>query len=87
MNQLADLTSDCPAGLDTAPDADLDANERAIAAFIAQGLSNAQIAQQLGMPTGTIAVAIAQSMRKLQVRTRARIAVWAVEQGLCLSRY
>jgi hypothetical protein len=53
-----------------------------VAILIAQGLSNAQIARQLTLTPGTVANHIENILRRLELRSRTSIAVWAVEQGL-----
>jgi two-component system, OmpR family, sensor kinase len=49
---------------------------------IAEGLSNAEVADRLAVAEGTVANHVANILRKLSLRTRTQIAVWAVEHGL-----
>jgi DNA-binding NarL/FixJ family response regulator len=53
-----------------------------VAALIAEGLSNKEIAQQLTLVEGTVGNHVANIMWKLGAKNRVQIAVWAVEQGL-----
>jgi DNA-binding CsgD family transcriptional regulator len=56
--------------------------ERDVALLIAAGLTNAEIAQQLTLVEGTVANHVEHALRKLGLRSRTQIAVWAVEHGL-----
>jgi DNA-binding NarL/FixJ family response regulator len=56
--------------------------QREVAVLIARGLSNAEIAQQLVLTPGTVANHVEAILRRLALRSRTSIAVWAVEQGL-----
>lgn len=56
--------------------------QREIAALIAQGLSNAEIAARLMLAPGTAANHVAQIMRRLGMRKRTQIATWVVRDGL-----
>lgn len=56
--------------------------EREIAALVAAGLSNNQIAADLVLSRRTVEAHIANIMSKLGLRTRVQIAAWAVEKGL-----
>jgi DNA-binding NarL/FixJ family response regulator len=56
--------------------------ERDVATLIAEGLSNAELADRLAVAEGTVANHVANILRKLSLRTRTQIAVWAVERGL-----
>jgi len=47
-----------------------------------RGLSNAEIAEQLGIATGTAKIHIERILRKLGVRDRTQAAVRATEWGL-----
>lgn len=56
--------------------------EREVAALVAEGLSNAQIARRLVITPGTVANHVAHIMRVLGMENRVQVAVWAVEHGL-----
>jgi non-specific serine/threonine protein kinase len=53
-----------------------------VARLVAQGYSNRQIAGQLAIAASTAERHIANILSKLRARSRAEIAVWAVEHGL-----
>jgi DNA-binding CsgD family transcriptional regulator len=53
-----------------------------VAACIAEGLTNDQIAERLVITTGTAANHVEQILRRLDFAGRAQIAVWAAECGL-----
>jgi DNA-binding CsgD family transcriptional regulator/tetratricopeptide (TPR) repeat protein len=59
--------------------------EREVAALVAQGLSNRQIAAELVLTEGTVAVHVKNSLHKLGYRSRAQLAAWAVACGLAPS--
>jgi DNA-binding NarL/FixJ family response regulator len=68
-----------------AVDAPLDAltrREKEIAALVAQGLSNRQIAQELYLSERTIEHHVSRILRKLELASRTEIAAWATEQRL-----
>ena len=56
--------------------------QREVAALVAQGLSNAEIAARLWLTRGTVANHIAQIMRRLGFRRRSQIATWAARHQL-----
>jgi DNA-binding CsgD family transcriptional regulator len=56
--------------------------EREVASLIAEGLTNAEIADRLLLAEGTVANHVDHILRKLGIRSRTQIAVWAVERGL-----
>jgi DNA-binding NarL/FixJ family response regulator len=53
-----------------------------VAAMVAQGLSNRQIAQELFLSERTIENHISKILRKLDVASGTEIAAWATEQRL-----
>ena len=67
--------------VDPPPAEALTRRELEIVQFVAQGLTNMEIAQRLVLETGTVANHVQHIMRKLDVRTRVRVATWAVEQA------
>ena len=56
--------------------------ERAVAALIARGKSNREIADSLGVTPGTIQTHVSSILSKLHFSSRTQIAVWAMEKGL-----
>jgi two-component system, OmpR family, sensor kinase len=56
--------------------------QQEVAACVAEGLSNDEIAQRLTLTSGTVANHVEQMARRLGLRGRTQIAVWAVERGL-----
>jgi predicted ATPase/DNA-binding SARP family transcriptional activator/DNA-binding CsgD family transcriptional regulator len=60
----------------------LTAREREVAAMVAQGLSNRQIARELFLSERTIEVHVSKILRKLELTSRTEIAAWATEQRL-----
>ncbi|HEX9925050.1 MAG TPA: response regulator transcription factor, partial [Anaerolineae bacterium] len=56
--------------------------EREVAALIAQGHSNRQIAEGLVLSERTVATHVGNILNKLGFSSRAQIASWAVEKGL-----
>jgi CheY-like chemotaxis protein/class 3 adenylate cyclase len=58
----------------------LSAREREVVVLIARGYSNRQIAEELIIAEGTAVRHVANILNKLNLRTRAQVAVWAVTQ-------
>ncbi|MCA1645912.1 MAG: LuxR C-terminal-related transcriptional regulator, partial [Chloroflexi bacterium] len=56
--------------------------EQEVAALLARGLTDRQIAAQLVITEGTAGVHVAHILAKLEFRSRAQIAGWVVEHGL-----
>jgi two-component system OmpR family sensor kinase len=56
--------------------------QREVAALIAQGLTNAEIAERLVLTIGTTANHVEQILTRLGFRNRSQIAVWASSHGL-----
>jgi DNA-binding NarL/FixJ family response regulator len=56
--------------------------QREVACFIAAGLSNEEIAEQLGITPGTVGNHIEQILRRLRLHNRTQVATWAVQRGL-----
>jgi predicted ATPase/DNA-binding SARP family transcriptional activator/DNA-binding CsgD family transcriptional regulator len=85
LSEQMSVTSDAPA-----PDqpsaikqsSTLTAREREVAAMIAQGLSNRQIAQGLYLSEHTVKRHISKILRKLGLASRAEVAAWATERLL-----
>jgi DNA-binding CsgD family transcriptional regulator len=64
----------------------LTAREREVAALIAQGKINREIAEMLVVSERTVETHVANIMFKLGVQSRRQIRVWAIEKGLILQR-
>jgi non-specific serine/threonine protein kinase len=64
------------------PASRLTPRERQVAALVARGLTNKEIADELVITEGTAAVHVEHIRTKLRLRSRAQVAVWAAEQGL-----
>jgi len=62
--------------------ATLTRRQQEVAICIAEGLSNAEIAQRFMLVEGTVANHVEAILRRLQLSSRTQIAVWAVERGL-----
>jgi DNA-binding CsgD family transcriptional regulator len=56
--------------------------QREIAALIARGYSNAEIARELVLVPGTVANHVEQILTRLGFRNRTQVAAWAAELGL-----
>ena len=56
--------------------------EREVAALVARGLTDRQIAAELVITEGTVGVHLEHIFSKLGIRSRAQLAVWAAERGL-----
>jgi DNA-binding NarL/FixJ family response regulator len=56
--------------------------EREVAALVAEGLSNAQVAERLYISPRTAAVHVSNILAKLGMSSRTEIAAWAVRDGL-----
>jgi two-component system OmpR family sensor kinase len=61
--------------------------QREVAALVAAGLTNVEIAQRLILIEGTVANHLEAILRRLHLRSRAQVAVWAVERGLYSSAW
>jgi non-specific serine/threonine protein kinase len=68
-----------PPGVEPGP---LTQREREVAALVGRGLSNRQIAEQLVLSVRTTEAHMSHVLSKLGLRSRAQLAVWAVEHGL-----
>jgi non-specific serine/threonine protein kinase len=56
--------------------------QREIAALIARGYTDAQIAHELVLTPGTASNHVDHILRRLECRSRAEVAAWAVWNGL-----
>ncbi|MGH9245756.1 MAG: helix-turn-helix transcriptional regulator [Acidimicrobiales bacterium] len=66
-----------PSGPDT-----LTPREREVAALLAEGLTNSQVAERLYISPRTAAVHVSNILAKLAMSSRAEVAAWAVREGL-----
>lgn len=66
--------------------AGLTAREDQILKLIAQGLSNKMIARKLDITEGTVKVHVKHLLKKLNLRSRVEVAVWAVNNDPSLAR-
>ncbi len=69
-------------GASTRVDGELTAREREVAALLADGLTNGQLAERLFISPKTAAVHVSNILAKLGLSTRAEIAAWAVRHDL-----
>ena len=60
----------------------LSRREGEVAALVARGLTNRQIATELVISERTVDGHVASILSKLDFATRAQVAVWAAQQGL-----
>jgi DNA-binding NarL/FixJ family response regulator len=82
MQQPAEQAPFASVQMDTPLPTALTPRAREVAALVAEGLTNAEIAQRLVVTAGTAGNHIAHIMRVLGARSRVNVAVWAVEHGL-----
>jgi DNA-binding NarL/FixJ family response regulator len=76
--QRVDARAQPPATDDTRLSGALSARERQVVDLIVRGCSNREIAQELSIAEGTAVRHVANIMNKLDVRSRAQVAVWAL---------
>jgi DNA-binding CsgD family transcriptional regulator len=69
-------------GASTRADGDLTPREREVAALVADGLTNGQLADRLFISPKTAAVHVSNILAKLGLSTRAEIAAWAVRHSV-----
>jgi DNA-binding CsgD family transcriptional regulator len=62
--------------------AKLTRRQQEVAACVAEGLTNEQIAQRLVLTPGTVANHMEAILRRLGLSSRTQVGVWAVERGL-----
>ena len=75
---MAAASGAAPADLDRPPQVPLTPRERQVAALVASGRTNRQIGRVLGISEKTAEVHLHHVMSKLDVRSRAEVAAWAV---------
>lgn len=64
------------------PASALTSGQREIALLIAEGATNHEIAERLGLERHTVSDQVAQILWRLGTTDRVQVAVWAVRQGL-----
>ena len=64
----------------------LSLHQQDIAALIAEGLTDAEIARAVAGTRETIAASVEDILRRLGVESRVRIAAWAIGAGLVVHR-
>ncbi len=74
------ISSATPASRETSDD--LTEREREVAALIARGKSNGEIASELVVSKRTVEKHIANILSKLALTSRAQIVRWAIDHGL-----
>jgi DNA-binding CsgD family transcriptional regulator len=65
-----------------ASDSMLTPREREVAALVADGLTNAEIARRLVISRKTVAVHVSHILAKLEMSSRAQVAAWVARDGL-----
>lgn len=70
------------AELDEKGSATLNSRERDVLSFVAQGLSNKEIAQQIYIAERTVRDYVSSILHKLDVANRAGAAAWAIRHGI-----
>ena len=71
------------AGRAEGPEPELTAREREVLALVGAGLGNAEIAERLHLGVTTVKTHVANLMTKTACANRVRLAVFAVQRGLC----
>jgi non-specific serine/threonine protein kinase len=89
--RLADASAASGAGRDTSAMpwravSELTSREREVAALVAQGMTNRQIAAELVITEGTAANHVKHILARLVLDSRVQIAGWAIENGLTRAR-
>ncbi len=64
----------------------LTSREREVAALLADGLSNAEVADRLFISVRTAAVHVSHILTKLGMSSRAEVAAWAVRNGIAATK-
>jgi DNA-binding NarL/FixJ family response regulator len=72
-------------GAEPSGPAELTPREREVAALLAEGLSNAGLAERLYISPRTAAVHVSNILSKLGMASRTEVAAWAAREGLTAS--
>ena len=83
--QPAEQPPSTPGPRDTPPLTALTPREREVAALVAEGCSNGEIARRLYISTKTASVHVSNILAKLGMTSRTEVAAWAVRTGLAPS--
>src|SRR5690606_42150263 len=62
--------------------ATLTERELSVARLVGQGMSNDEIAGELGLSTGTVKNVVSAALDKLDLRDRTQLAIYAIRSGL-----
>ncbi len=73
--------------VDTAQSAKLKQTEWQMIALIGRGLSNKEIAGKLNLSEGTVRNGLSSILKKLNLRDRTQLAIWAVQAGVANRDY
>ncbi|MCI9168319.1 MAG: response regulator transcription factor [Dorea sp.] len=73
--------------VDTAQSAKLKQTEWQMIALIGRGLSNKEIAGKLNLSEGTVRNGLSSILKKLDLRDRTQLAIWAVQAGVANRDY
>jgi DNA-binding CsgD family transcriptional regulator len=71
-----------PVGGGAAGDTGLTPREREVAALLAEGLTNSEIARRLVISRKTVAVHVSHILAKLEMSSRTQVAAWVARDGL-----
>jgi DNA-binding NarL/FixJ family response regulator len=81
-DQLALLERRLAGSSGPGPEGELTAREREVAALLAEGLTNTELARRLFISPKTAAVHVSNILMKLGMTNRAEVAAWAVRTGV-----
>ena len=87
MDRLAALRSPAERGASAATSVDLTKREREVLGLIAQGKSDAAIADALSLKRNTVRNHVARLYGKIDVHNRSEALIWARERGLQVSEH
>ncbi len=82
LDEFRSLAENAPKEAAPAPVDDLSERELDVLRLVAQGLSNKEIADSLGLSEHTVKTHLANILEKLHLRSRAHAAAYAVQAGL-----
>ena len=82
FRSLAVEGADGPEALFPRPTGALTGREREVVGRLAEGMSNKQIAQALGISVRTVTVHVSNVLRKTGAASRTEVALWAVQRSV-----